>query len=98
METPATPTSTPSEQVAYLCFSSWVQARHWAREHGIREQDLCMASAGARRIRGLNRRIIFVEAEDYWPGRRDYDEWRAVAQIGRHLNQVNGFETEIIHV
>jgi hypothetical protein len=76
----------------------FTQARHWARERGISDRDLILASAGPHKVRGFRDRMVFVEAQDFYPGRTDYDTWRVVAELGRQSNAANGFETEIIHV
>jgi hypothetical protein len=89
------------EQPLYVFFGRWVEAREFARRHGITESDVVLAHThdAMRRIEGTTRQIVFIRSTSDAPLPEDVEKWRDAATRGRLQNETNGFgATEVDHV
>lgn len=82
----------------YLCFTSWVQMRQFARDRRLRASDVYLATGDhARWLKVCERPIAFVRSE-YQAEGRDFERWYEHAEIARQRNHENEFTTEVINV
>lgn len=82
----------------YLCFTTWVQMRHFLHVRRLRDSDVYLAHGDHERwLKVAERRIVFVRSDHQTEG-RDLTRWTDNADVARRRNTENNHTTEIIYV
>lgn len=83
--------------LAYIFFGIWPEARLWAREFRIPFDDIIMAAQPTSKVRRRvgDRRVVFVQSGSHPIGAGTIEAWKSNAAWGREHNEKHDWYTEV---